>query len=903
LGWSLAVLVAFTNSTPANAASVSDSAKKSFISSLVSAAQSSQRTYGVPASVSIAQAIVNTDWGTSTLAKSAKNYWNTRCTRSLTPSQFAALADAQVGKAYVLGAEVAASNPNPTKFDCSELVEWLFSRSGNKITDLAASQYNATKPVTGTPKVGDMVFLRNNPARSNGIGHVAIITDKMSNGDWRITEARGRAYGVVRTTLSYWKTRSYYAGLRRSSGFILAGTEGVVLAANTYSQQSGCISVTSNGSTVRYSSYSSPSYSFTEHANQVTSAPEYAAARAVMDNDNAYLDAIAKIEQPKSADAYAKKLRAVMSDYSLGDYDVVPFNLVLSSGNSGDKVTALQYLLKKAGASVSTTGKFDAATVSAVKKFQSSKKLTSDGEAGPQTFEALFGTVASGASGDGVNAAKALLSLIGYPVASGNKLSGNTVNSVKAFRADHGLSATGDVDANTWKKLFMSVTPAPAPVLAGTAQVTRTLQATPGTWLSGANLSFQWYRNGAPIGGANGTSYTLQPEDAGTVVSFSTTGSKPAMTSVTRTVSSAVVAKADLSSAATPTITGTAKAGTALTAVPGDWTPGPITFSYQWLRDGKPIAGATAATYQLQIADVGTVIKVTVTGSRLGYNPAVRTSAGTAKVAVANLTTTTKPTITGTAKVGGTLTASAGTWAPAPVALSYQWYRGTTAITGATKATYQLVSADSGKAIKVAVTGSKAGYATVRLESDPLASVVKAALEAAPIPTVSGSVKIGSTLTATAGEWKPSGVSLKYQWYRGNSAIKGATKATYKLTGSDAGKAIIVKVTGSKSGFANTTVASAPVTLTLQTLSATPKPKLSGIRGVNHLLKAKVGTWKPGKVTLKYQWYRGTTAIKGATKTSYVTTGADRGKTLTFKVTGSKSGYKSVSVSATAKIK
>ena len=161
LGWSLAALVALTNSTPANAASISDSAKKSFISSLASAAQSSQRTYGVPASVSIAQAIVNSDWGSSTLAKSANNFWNTRCTRSLKPSQFAALADAQVGKAYVLGAEALASNPNPTKFDCSELVEWLFARSGNKITDLAASQYNATKPVTGSPKVGDMVFLRN----------------------------------------------------------------------------------------------------------------------------------------------------------------------------------------------------------------------------------------------------------------------------------------------------------------------------------------------------------------------------------------------------------------------------------------------------------------------------------------------------------------------------------------------------------------------------------------------------------------------------------------------------------------------------------------------------------------------------------------------------------------------
>ncbi len=903
MSWTLAALVVLTNSTPANAASVSDSAKKSFISSLVSAAQSSQRTYGVPASVSIAQAIVNTDWGTSTLAKSANNFWGTRCTRSLTPTQFAALADAQVGKAYVLGAEAQASNPNPTKFDCSELVEWLYSRSGNKITDLAAAQYNATKAVSGSPKVGDLVFLRNNPARSNGIGHVAILTEKLSNGDWRIIEARGHAYGVVRTTLSYWKTRKYYAGLRRQSSFILAGTEGVVLAANTYSQQSSCISITTNGTSVRYSKYSSPSYSFAEHADQVANSSDYAAARAVMSDKDAYIDAIAKIEQAKTAADYAKKLRAVIADYNLSDYDVVPFNLVLVSGNSGEKVTALQYLLKKAGVSVSATGKYDSATVSAVKKFQSNKKLTSDGEAGPKTFDALFGTLSSGTSGDGVNAAKTLLGLVGYPVSSDNKLSGTTADSVKAFRSDQGLSASANVDSNTWKKLFMSITPAPTPSLTGTAQVAQTLQAKPGTWLSGASVSYQWYRNGSAISGATTTSYTLQPEDAGAVVSFAATGSKPAMTSVTRRAATAAVAKADLTATPNPTISGTAKAGATLTAVPGSWAPAPVSFGYQWLRDGKSISGATAATYLLQSADIGTAISVKVTGTKAGYNSVSRTSASTAKVTAADLTKTTKPTISGTATVGSTLTANAGTWSPAPVTLSYQWYRSGTAIKGATKNTYKLVTDDSGKAITVAVTGTKTGYTEVRVVSDPLASVVKASLETAPVPTIKGTSKIGSTLTATAGEWKPDGVALSYQWYRSGKAIKGATKSSYKLVTDDGGKDITVAVTGAKSGFANTTVRSAATKVALQSLSATPKPKLSGIRGVNHLLKATVGSWKPGGVTLKYRWYRNGKAISGATKTRYISSSADRGKTLTFKVTGSKAGYKSVSVTVTAKIK
>ena len=210
---------------------MSPNSKKSFIASVVPAAQKAQRSYGVPASVSIAQAILDSDWGTSSVARKAENYFDTRCSAAMTASQFASLADAQVGKPYVLGAEAAISNTDPAKFDCSELVQWLFGRSGNPITDLAASQYNVTKRVTGKPAVGDLVFLRNNPARSNGIRPRRRADQELANGDWRVIEARGRAYGVVRSTLSYWKHRSYYAGLRRYSSFVLAGSGNVSASA------------------------------------------------------------------------------------------------------------------------------------------------------------------------------------------------------------------------------------------------------------------------------------------------------------------------------------------------------------------------------------------------------------------------------------------------------------------------------------------------------------------------------------------------------------------------------------------------------------------------------------------------------------------------------------------------
>lgn len=136
---------------------------------------------------------------------------------------FIGLARKQVGKPYLLGAEAKPSDPDPVRFDCSELVEWLFHRAGAPITDLAAAQFNATVKVTGAPRTGDLVFLRNNPARPNGIGHVAVVTAKLANGDFEVVEARGRKFGVVRSTLSYWRNRAHFAGVRRYPDLKLTG--------------------------------------------------------------------------------------------------------------------------------------------------------------------------------------------------------------------------------------------------------------------------------------------------------------------------------------------------------------------------------------------------------------------------------------------------------------------------------------------------------------------------------------------------------------------------------------------------------------------------------------------------------------------------------------------------------
>lgn len=86
----------------------------------------------------------------------------------------------------------------------------------------------------------------------------------------------------------------------------------------------------------------------------------------------------------------------------------------------------------------------------------------------------------------------------------------------------------------------------------------------------------------------------------------------------------------------TPTIGGTARYRQRLTATTGTWSPSGVSASFQWLRDGRPIGGATGRTYVAGRADVGKRLSVRVTARLGGRAPGVATSAPTARVAKAS---------------------------------------------------------------------------------------------------------------------------------------------------------------------------------------------------------------------------------------------------------------------------
>jgi hypothetical protein len=137
-------------------------------------------------------------------------------------------------------------------------------------------------------------------------------------------------------------------------------------------------------------------------------------------------------------------------------------------------------------------------------------------------------------------------------------------------------------------------------------------------------------------------------------------------------------------------------------------------------------------------------------------------------------------------------------------------------------------------------------------------------------------------------------VTLSYKWYKSGTLISGQTSATYKVRSGDAGKTISVKVTGSKTGY-NTLSRTSAATATIAkgTLTA-PVPKITGTAAYGSTLTAVPGSWGPAPVTLKYRWYRSHVLISDATASTYKVRTGDRGRTVTVKVTGSKTGYSTV---------
>jgi hypothetical protein len=425
------------------------------------------------------------------------------------------------------------------------------------------------------------------------------------------------------------------------------------------------------------------------------------------------------------------------------------------------------------------------------------------------------------------------------------------------------------------------------PSISGTPAVGELLTADAGVWQPGdLTFSYAWSRNGAAIPGATASAYVMTADDLGAAITVTVTatganGSAAATSAPTDAVQPGTI---DL----VPSITGTRRVGATLAAALGTGTPAGTSFSYQWSRNNIPVAGATGHSYVLTAADVGAVLRVTVTASAQGYETTTVTSGGTATISTGVISMA-RPTIRGNAQVGAWLTVTRGATTPAGTTWTYRWYRSGTAIAGATSTVYKLTSTDVGRTISVIVTARKAGYATVALASPPT-GVIKRGFAAAPVPSVAGTRAVGRILTAQPGTWSPA-AALYYQWYRSGVAIPKATGSRYALTASDLGKVMSVSVKGVKSGYVTVVRRSGGTAKIAAGTITMSRPSINGTRRVGSNLSAVRGATSPSGVVFSYQWYRSGKAIAGATAASYRLKTVDQNYVMAVRVTARKAGY------------
>jgi len=137
-------------------------------------------------------------------------------------------------------------------------------------------------------------------------------------------------------------------------------------------------------------------------------------------------------------------------------------------GSTGDNVFSLQYLLVHYGYQVTADGDFGPATESAVRSFQSSRGLVSNGIVDANTWPILCPLLRVGANSRAVTALQIQLNKHYAGISEDGIFGSGTEGAVRSFQSSVGLTADGVAENNTWREALGS-TPVPRSTTVGEA--------------------------------------------------------------------------------------------------------------------------------------------------------------------------------------------------------------------------------------------------------------------------------------------------------------------------------------------------------------------------------------------------------------------------------------------------
>ena len=504
-------------------------------------------------------------------------------------------------------------------------------------------------------------------------------------------------------------------------------------------------------------------------------------------------------------------------------------------------------------------------------------------------------------------------------------------------------------DGTAWNEIICNYGPVPNPVTITVASVVKEGYNLTGSYtytdvendLPDTPL-LQWYRadnntgtNLTAITGETGSVYTMGASDVDKYITFGVT---------LRALTGRLVGKEVLASYEGPVLindlpvvnsvayTGTQRNFEVLTGtyIYFDTEANPENgTTFKWYRadddsgtNATAIAGSTAQTYTLTLADVGKHIAFSVTpASSVGNSPGLEVLSSYNSVAIIDndVPIASAVSFSGTLRnfevVSGAYTYF-DTETDPQSGTTFKWYRadddaGTNAIAiaGATTQTYSLTQADVGKHIAFAVTpaasfGNSPGLEV--LSSYSSSAVIDNDVPIASLVNFSGTLRNFETLTGsyTYSDTEGDPNVSSFKWYRANdnsggSAIEigSATANTYTLTAADLGKYIAFGVTPAAS-FGNSPGVEVISTYSSSAVIDNDIPIASAVNFSGDLFKTQILT---GSYTYAdtendaaasiFKWYRADNdaglnalTISGATAQTYTLVAADVNKYIAFAV-------------------
>ena len=407
----------------------------------------------------------------------------------------------------------------------------------------------------------------------------------------------------------------------------------------------------------------------------------------------------------------------------------------------------------------------------------------------------------------------------------------------------------------------------------GCVSTVRTFTAT--TNVSGA--SYQWKKNEINISGATSATYTAlgfnDLDQVKVVVTVPNTGCFT-VTSVTSTAvvlrNTAVTPTASISVNTQSACASTVRTFTSVTNISGA--------TYQWLKNGANISGATSATYSSSAFVNNDRISLRVTAPSTGCYTSnqVTTNIVTLSVTAANT-----PTVTlavnpqsGCANTGRTFTATGNI-----SGATFSWYKNNVLISGASGSSYTASNFSNNDQVRVVATLPATSCYTLTTVQSQLNVAVMAPVFPTALITVSSTS--GSANTRRSFYSSTNVVGATYQWYRNNVAISGATSSTYSTTSYNNNDLFYVRITVPASGCYSASFANSnSIKLTI----ASRRYSISRVS--SEICEGDMQTFRVDGNTsgLSFKWRKNDVVIPGANASTYSSDELEDGDILSCSV-------------------